>query len=255
MKVSRSGFYEHLYRKKSNAQIERAAQGPLRLPAHQPRTAKKRHRREREARAPYHAEARARRKGRGPKTPHPEEGRAGRPSARPGRARFLRWRAQQALGGRHRLHARKRRAALSRGRDRRLLPQGRGPVDVRAHRREGRAIDAMEQAVGREDPPDDGGLVFHDDQGAQHASRSFQRCLGSHGMVRSASRPGTPPGNAVAELFFKTLKRELAEERGYGTRGEAEQDIFRYIELYCNRVRMHSTLGHMSPAEYERQHA
>lgn len=44
------------------------------------------------------------------------------------------------------------------------------------------AIDAMEQAVGREDPPDDGSLVFHDDQGAQHASRSFQRCLDSHGM-------------------------------------------------------------------------
>ena len=52
------------------------------------------------------------------------------------------------------------------------------------------AIDAIEQAVGREDPPDDGGLVFHDDQGAQHAFRSFQRCLDSHGIVRSASRPG-----------------------------------------------------------------
>ena len=160
-----------------------SAQGPLRLPAHRPRAAEKRHRREREARAPYHAEARARRKGRDPKAPHPEEGRAGRPSAEPGRAHILRGRAQQASGGRHRLHARKRRAALSRGRDRRLLPQGRGPVDVRAHRREGRAIDAMEQAVGREDPPDDGGLVFHDDQGAQHASRSFQRCLDSHGIA------------------------------------------------------------------------
>ena len=60
------------------------------------------------------------------------------------------------------------------------------------------AIDAIGQAVGREGPPDDGGLVFHDGQGAQRASRSFQRCLDSHGMVRSASRPGTPPDNAVA---------------------------------------------------------
>lgn len=117
------------------------------------------------------------------------------------------------------------------------------------------AIDAMEQAVGREDPPDDGSLVFHDDQGAQHASRSFQRCLDSHGIVRSASRPGTPLGNAVAESFFRTLKRELVEERSYGTRDEAKQDVFKYIELYCNRVRMHSTLGYMSPAEYERQYA
>lgn len=84
------------------------------------------------------------------------------------------------------------------------------------------AIDAIGQAVGREDPPDDGGLVFHDDQGAQRASRSFQRCLGSHGIVRSASRPGTPLDNAVAESFSKTLKRELAEERGYGTRGRGQ---------------------------------
>ena len=74
-------------------------------------------------------------------------------------------------------------------------------------------------------------------------------------MVRSASRPGTPPGNAVAEPFFKMLKRELAEERSYGTRDEAEQDVFKHIELYCNRVRMHSTLDYMSPVEYERQYA
>ena len=82
------------------------------------------------------------------------------------------------------------------------------------------AIDAIEQAVGREDPPDDGGLVFHDDQGAQRASRSFQRCLDSHGIVRSASRPGTPLDDAVAESFFKMLKRELVEggAMGRGTR-------------------------------------
>lgn len=117
------------------------------------------------------------------------------------------------------------------------------------------AIDATEQAVGREGPPDDGSLVFHDDQGAQYTSRSFQRCLDSHGIVQSVSRPGTPLDNAVAESFFKTLKRELVKERSYGTRDEAKQDIFKYIELYYNRVRMHSTLGYMSPVEYERQYA
>ena len=117
------------------------------------------------------------------------------------------------------------------------------------------AIDAMEQAVGREGPPDDGSLVFHDDQGAQYTSRSFRRCLDSHGIVQSVSRPGTPLDNAVAESFFKTLKRELVKERSYGTRDEAKQDIFKYIELYCSRVRMHSTLGYMPPVEYERQYA
>ena len=117
------------------------------------------------------------------------------------------------------------------------------------------AIGAIEQAVGREGPPDDGSLVFHDDQGAQHTSRSFQRCLDSHGIIQSVSRPGTPLDNAVAESFFKTLKGELVEERSYGTRDEARQDIFKYIELYYDRVRMHSTLDCMSPVEYERQYA
>ena len=117
------------------------------------------------------------------------------------------------------------------------------------------AIDATWRAVGREDPPDDGGLVSHDDQGAQYTSLSFQRCLGSHGVAQSVSRPGTPLDNAVAESFFKTLKRELAEERSHGTRDEAKRDIFKRIELYYNRVRMHSTLGYMSPVEYERQYA
>ena len=117
------------------------------------------------------------------------------------------------------------------------------------------AIDAIVRAVGREGPPDDGGLVSHDGQGAQCAPRSLRRCLDSHGTAQSASRPGTPPDNAVAESFFKTLKRELAEERSHGTRGETKRDIFKRIELYYNRVRMHSTLGYMSPVEYERQYA
>ena len=117
------------------------------------------------------------------------------------------------------------------------------------------AIDSIGRAVGGESPPDDGGLVSHDGQGAQHASRSFRRYLGSHGVAQSVSRPGTPLDNAVAESFFKTLKRESAEEGSHGTRDEAKRDIFKRIELYCNRVRMHSTLGYMSPVEYERQYA
>ena len=77
--------------------------------------------------------------------------------------------------------------------------------------------------------------------------------LAWHSPVGIKARP--PLDNAVAESFSKTLKRELAEERSYGTRDEADQDVFKYIELYCNRVRMHSTLGYMSPVEYERQYA
>lgn len=116
-------------------------------------------------------------------------------------------------------------------------------------------INALEQAVGRENPPDDGSLIFHDDQGVQYTSRSFQRCLDSQGITQSVSRSGTPLDNAVAESFFKTLKRELVKERSCRTRDEARQDIFKYIEFYYNRVRMHSTLGYMSPMEYERKSA
>ena len=117
------------------------------------------------------------------------------------------------------------------------------------------AIDALEQAVGREDPPDDFSLAFHDDQGPQYTSRAFQRCLESHGIAQSMSRPGNPWDNAVAESFFKTLKRELINDRRYKTRDEARQEVFKYIELYYNRQRLHSKNGYMAPCDLERDAA
>ena len=112
--------------------------------------------------------------------------------------------------------------------------------------------DALEQAVGRESPPDGFSLVFHDDQGSQHASRAFQRYLESHGIARSMSLPGNPWDNALAESFFKTLKRELVNGKGYKTREEAKQDVFKYIELYYNRQRMHLPIGYSAPCGLER---
>ncbi len=70
--------------------------------------------------------------------------------------------------------------------------------------REKLVIDALEQAVGRENPRP--GLIFHDDQGTQYTSRAFQKALDRHEMIQSVSRPGNPYDNAVAESFFKTLK-------------------------------------------------
>lgn len=115
------------------------------------------------------------------------------------------------------------------------------------------AIDALDQAVGRETPPDDFSLVFHDDQGVQYTSRAFQRCLESHGIAQSMSRPGNPWDNAVAESFFKTLKRELAGDRSYKTREDAKQEVFKYIELYYNTQRLHSKNGYKAPCELERE--
>lgn len=63
--------------------------------------------------------------------------------------------------------------------------------------------DALEQAVGRESPPDDLSLVFHDDQGSQHASWALRRCLESHGIAQSMSRPGNPWDNALVETFCR----------------------------------------------------
>lgn len=114
------------------------------------------------------------------------------------------------------------------------------------------AMDALNQAVGRENPPSDYSLVFHDDQGVQYTSRAFQRCLESHGIAQSMSRPGNPWDNAVAESFFKTLKRELVKEKGYATRDDAKQEEFKYIELYYNTRRMHSSLGYRAPSDLER---
>ena len=246
MKVSKSGFYEYLGRKKSNAQIEREALEGFVVEAFERHKGRYGYRRiDRELRKSGIAvgEKRALRIMR-------KLGLAGKGATRKHRIQ------KKAEPGDPRLNLVERAFAVGE----RNRPWVGGIAYMSwsmSERITGKvAIDAIGQAVGREGPPDDGGLVFHDDQGARHASRSFRRCLGSHGMVRSVSRPGTPLGNAVAESFFKTLKRESAEGRGYGTRDEAEQDIFKHIELYCsNRVRMHSTLGYMSPVEYERQYA
>ena len=114
------------------------------------------------------------------------------------------------------------------------------------------AMDALDRAVGRGNPPSDCPLVFHDDQGAQYTSRAFRRCLESHGIAQSMSRPGNPWDNAAAESFFKTLKRELMKEKSCATGDDARQEVLRYIELYCNARRVHSSLGYRAPSDLER---
>lgn len=114
------------------------------------------------------------------------------------------------------------------------------------------ATNALEQAVGRESPPDDFSLVFHDGQGSQHASRAFQRCLESHGIAQSMSRPGNPWDNAPAESLFKTLEREPVNNKGCKTREEAKQNAFKYIELCYNTRRMHSSISYNAPCGPER---
>lgn len=95
------------------------------------------------------------------------------------------------------------------------------------------------------------GLLHHSDRGSQYAATSYQRLLGEYGIITSMSRTGNCWDNACVESFFGTLKRELVYHRHYATREDAKQDIFEYIEVFYNRKRRHSTLGYVSPAEYE----
>lgn len=112
--------------------------------------------------------------------------------------------------------------------------------------------DALGQAVEGESPPGDFSLVFHDDQGPSTLPGAFQRRLESHRIAQSMSRPGNPWNNALAESFFKTLKRELVNGKGCKTREEAKQDVLKYIEPCCNRQRMRSSIGYNAPCELER---
>lgn len=95
------------------------------------------------------------------------------------------------------------------------------------------------------------GLIWHTDRGSQYASISHRNLLKAHGIKQSMSRKGDCWDNAVAESFFHTLKVELTHHEQFKTRQEAKQAIFEYVEVYYNRVRIHSANDYLSPMEYE----
>jgi putative transposase len=97
------------------------------------------------------------------------------------------------------------------------------------------------------------GLIHHSDRGSQYTSGDYRAELAAHGMVASMSGKGDCYDNAVAESFFSTLEFELLMKNDWATREEARRAIFQYIETWYNRKRRHSTLGYISPAEYEQQ--
>lgn len=110
-------------------------------------------------------------------------------------------------------------------------------------------MDAFMQAYGRERPKE--GLIVHTDQGSQFTSGNFQTLLRTHGAVASVSRKGNPYDNALMESFYRTIKRELIQDANFETPEQAQQEIFKYIELYYNTKRIHSSLGYLSPAQFE----
>ncbi len=117
------------------------------------------------------------------------------------------------------------------------------------HMRSELVVEALEMAVHRRRPG--AGLVHHSDQGSQYVSLLFgQRCRNA-GIAVSMGSKGDAYDNALAESFFATLKKELVRRRSWPTRHELRSAVFDYVEAFYNRERRHSTLGYLSPAQFE----
>jgi transposase InsO family protein len=95
-------------------------------------------------------------------------------------------------------------------------------------------------------------LIFHSDRGSQFASYRFKQMLKENNIIQSMSSKGNCYDNAPTESFFSTLKRELVYRENFKTREEAKQKLFEYIEVFYNRKRRHSSLGYLSPLDFEK---
>ena len=113
-------------------------------------------------------------------------------------------------------------------------------------------IEALTMALKDRKPPP--GLIHHSDRGVQYASYEYTDLLKQHGVQISMSRKGNPYDNAVAESFFKTLKKEEVYLSDYRSPEEARRQIQRFIEQVYNQKRLHSSLGYVPPAEFELQY-
>ena len=109
--------------------------------------------------------------------------------------------------------------------------------------------DALMMAIWRRGKPD--ALLHHSDRGSQYTSEQFQRLMADHGVTCSMSRSGNCWDNAAMESFFSSLKTERTARKTYRTRDQAKADVFDYIERFYNPKRRHSTIGYLSPMEFE----
>lgn len=111
-------------------------------------------------------------------------------------------------------------------------------------------VDALEMAIRRRRPG--AGLVAHSDRGSQYPSEHYQRVLASEGITCSMSGVGQCWDNAPMESFFGRLKCEIEAAQMFATRDPARAQLFEYLGAFYNRVRRHSSLGFLSPEEFER---
>jgi transposase InsO family protein len=118
------------------------------------------------------------------------------------------------------------------------------------HMREELIDNALKMAIGRRSPSV--GLMHHSDRGCQYTSSNYQALLVNEGITVSMSRKGNCWDNAVMERFFGSLKSERTDYKQYKTRQEAKADAINYIEMFYNSQRLHSTLGYVTPMQFEK---
>jgi putative transposase len=125
--------------------------------------------------------------------------------------------------------------------------------EIANHMREELVEDALKMAVGRRKPQP--GLLHHSDRGSQYADGDYQKALKNAGIKVSMSRRGNCWDNSVMERFFGSLKSERTDHINYLTREEAKADVIDYIEMFYNSQRLHSTLGYVTPLQYEKNNS
>jgi putative transposase len=117
------------------------------------------------------------------------------------------------------------------------------------HMRAELVVDALQMALHRRRPGP--GLIHHSDQGSQFVSLAFGQKARDAGIAVSMGSKGCAYDNAVAESFFATLKKELVHRSSWPTRRELISEVFEFIEGFYNTTRRHSTLGYLSPEQFE----
>lgn len=110
-------------------------------------------------------------------------------------------------------------------------------------------LKALMMAITNRKPEE--GIIFHSDRGSQYTSELVRSRLNLYGFRQSMSGRGNCYDNAITETFFSLLKKELVYLTVFESREQASREIFEYIEIFYNRQRMHSSLGYLSPVEFE----
>ena len=97
------------------------------------------------------------------------------------------------------------------------------------------------------------GLMIHSDRGGQYAGKKFRQILDGRTIVQSMSDKDNPYDNAYMESFFSRFKAELLEKGAFHNAEDSRRQIFEYIEMYYNPLRLHSSIGYLSPDKFEKQ--